>query len=562
MGRTSPEQPNHLESQSEVAPAIDELGPSQIIEVLHTYARALRERRKGIDKLNVYPVPDGDTGTNMSLTMQSVLTELKAAAHDDMHAIATAVSKGATLGARGNSGAILAQVLRGIAETVKEKSSVGPNDLAEALERARSASYQAVLKPVEGTILTVVSAASAAAQKSATEGHKLRDQLHHVHQAAADALARTPELLPVLKQAGVVDAGGSGFMLLVDALRYVATGEPLPGAKDDLDEVHEPDIHDLHSEISELRYEVMFLLDAADERIPEFRAAWAAMGDSIVVVGGDGMWNCHIHADDIGPTIEAAIAIGRPHQIRITDLQEQAQHVHGEDWTHDGAEYQESHFENVSVVAVISGNGMRAAFRSLGVSQIVSGGQSMNPSVGELLDAVNGCKSHDVLVLPNNKNIIPSARQLDELSSKSVRVLPTINPAVGLAALVHLDPEDSGEANFERLCSIVGSIRSGEITQAVRDAQTSIGAIKKGQWMAICNDEIVAVAPSMDEALLHLIGTMVDVNTEVVTLFEGAGATQQATEVFVNAVQEQFGGVVVETIAGEQSLYPYLLSAE
>lgn len=537
------------------------LKASHLRETLQNYAEALKARRKGIDRLNVYPVPDGDTGTNLSLTVQSVVKELKNAVTDDMKSVSAAISKGAVMGARGNSGAILAQALRGIAESVKDKASIGPRDIADALEKARDSAYQSVLKPVEGTMLTVMSAAADAARKSADLGHSLKEQMDHVRQASADALARTPDLLPVLKHAGVVDAGGKGFLLFIDALRYVVTGEPIPCAEDeDGDDESFPDVSSAHSEISELRYEVMYLLDAKDSKIQKFKQMWAEMGDSIVVVGGDGLWNCHIHTDDIGPTIEAGIEAGRPYEIRITDLQEQAGAEHGGAW---GSSADDSGEEEVAtaVVAVVNGAGLQKIYKSFG-ARIVSGGQSMNPSVEDLLTAVNAAPSNDVIILPNNKNIRAAADQVNGLSEKNVTVVPTTSVVAGMSALVSYDALAALDVNTTAMAEANDAIVCGEVTQAVRDSKAPVGAIKEGDWLGVTADGIGVVASTLPDALVQLVETLVGDDHEILTVVEGEGATAEAIDALKTWLSQARPNIELDLHKGDQPLYPYFLGVE
>lgn len=552
------------------------LKASHLRETLHRYAEVLRERRKGIDRLNVYPVPDGDTGTNLSLTVQSVVKELKAALTDDMQTVSAAISKGAVMGARGNSGAILAQALRGIAESVKDKSSIGPSDIAEAFEKARAAAYQSVLKPVEGTMLTVLSAAAEAARKSADAGHALKEQMEQVRHASAEALARTPELLPVLKSAGVVDAGGSGFLLFIDALRYVVTGEPIPGVADeDADFADSPDVHAAHTELSELRYEVMYLLEAEDSKIPGFKQEWSALGDSIVVVGGDGLWNCHIHTDDVDPTIDAGKFVGRPYEIRITDLQEQAGAEHGDAWVADdpagdsGAEEvatggsAEVEKVTTAVVAVVNGEGLKTLYQDAGVTKIVAGGQSMNPSVEELLTAVEAVPSSNVILLPNNKNIRAAADQVNGLTEKTVVVVPTKSVVAGMCALLAYDSSATLSANAKTMNVASESIVTGEVTQAVRDTDSMVRPIKKGDWLGLTVDDgIAVVAPSLKDALVQLVEQLVGDDHEMLTLITGEGATSEATGAVKTFLSQGRPNVELEVHEGGQALYPYYLGVE
>ncbi|HKY64933.1 MAG TPA: DAK2 domain-containing protein, partial [Acidimicrobiales bacterium] len=412
---------------------LDHLGATELRTTVLAYRDALAAHREPINRLNVYPVPDGDTGTNMSLTLVSVCDDLEGAG-DGLGDVCTAISKGSLMGARGNSGVILSQVLRGLVSVIGENGGADGPTVARALRAATDAAYQAVMRPVEGTILTVVREATEAAEACVAGDPQsgLVPVLEAARDAGQTALDRTPELLPVLAEAGVVDAGGAGFLLLVDALLHVADGRPIPeprvgeGAVRSDAHLVEPAIHEAHGGVSDLRYEVMYFLEAPDEAVPAFKDVWAGIGDSIVVVGGDGIWNCHIHTDDIGAAIEAAVDCGRPRQIRVTDLLEQ---VEEERWvreaTDDAIVEVPPHVTEpvtTAVVAVAAGDGIKRIFYSLGVQGIVAGGQSMNPSTADLLAAVEAVPADQVVILPNNKNIVPVAEQVDSQTTKTVRV--------------------------------------------------------------------------------------------------------------------------------------------
>ena len=416
------------------------LGAPELRSVVRGYRDALRAHQTAINRLNVYPVPDGDTGTNMALTLESVCAELDGA-DADLPATCKAISHGSLMGARGNSGVILSQVLRGMSEVLRDGDGDG-RTFAAALAAASEAAYGAVMRPVEGTILTVVREASQAATESAAAGSELCAVVEAARARGAEALAHTPELLPVLKTAGVVDAGGAGFVLLLDVVLHELDGRAVPEPED----IGELDVaalqagdHDEHH-VGDLRYEVMYFLEAPDGTIPAFKDVWAGIGDSIVVVGGDGIWNCHIHTDDIGAAIEAALDCGRPRQIRVTDLIEQ---VEEERWVREGVaagagDEEPLHVNTpvtTAVVAVATGDGIRRIFYSLGVQRIVTGGQSMNPSTAQLLEAVESAPADEVVILSNNKNIIAVAEQVQSQTKKTVRVVPTRGITEGFAAL-------------------------------------------------------------------------------------------------------------------------------
>ena len=363
-------------------------------------------------------------------------------------------------GGRGNSGVILSQLLRGFADGLDGGTPSGladGSDLARALVIADELARKAVMRPVEGTILTVASGAADGARRAAADGRPLLDVAEAAHAGAGEALARTPSLLPVLEEAGVVDAGGAGYVLLFDALLHVLDDRPMPvppkatvaSAPDNrsgADRRADP----ARDGLSGPRYEVMYLLEAPDETIPSFKEVWAGVGDSIVVVGGDGLWNCHIHTDDIGAALEASMDAGRPRNIRVTDLLEE---VEEERWVREAAltagsgpaARRPGPAPATGVVAVASGDGIARIFRSLGVEGLIAGGQTMNPSVAELVEAVDALGSNEAVLLPNNGNIRPVADRVAELSHKPVWVIPTESVAEGFAALLAYDPEADGD---------------------------------------------------------------------------------------------------------------------
>ena len=400
---------------------VSSLTTKNVVEALSSFHAALGDHKESINRLNVYPVPDGDTGTNMFLTVASVLEELNGVDPNDRTAVCGAISHGSLMGARGNSGVILSQVLRGMSNRFAQANEIDAEVLAVALSEASVAADGSVMKPVEGTILTVVREVAKAARDAANSESILRTVELALEEGEA-ALDRTPEQLEVLREAGVVDAGGAGFLLLLHAFLSIIDGRELPEATEEgpFVAVTEPPIGD---ELSELRYEVMYLLNAPDQSIEEFKKIWAGLGDSIVVVGGDGLWNCHIHTNDIGPTIEAGIEVGRPERIRVTDLSEE---VMEERWVREAAEVGKIDERVVAdevpcaVVAVSPASGISRIFHNLGVQELVLGGQSMNPSTSELLDAVERAPGEEVLILPNNSNIVAVAQAVDAETSKTV----------------------------------------------------------------------------------------------------------------------------------------------
>ncbi len=545
---------------------LQRLGWYELVAVATAYRDALRSHQERINRLNVYPVPDGDTGTNMALTLESVVGELSSRGGEDVASVTAALSYGALMGARGNSGVILSQILRGVADAARDGDGLDADTLADGLCRAREGAYQAVQQPVEGTILTVIAAAAEAVPK----GTPLVDNLESARAAAADALERTPQLLPVLARAGVVDAGGAGLLLLFDAMLHVADGRPLPDAPADdvaapAGELGVPGIRE--GDERGPRYEVMYLLEASDEAIPSFRDVWAGVGDSIVVVGGDGMWNCHIHTDDIGAAVEAALDAGRPRQIRVSDLYDQ---VEEERWVREarasGADLIDlAPVEPVgcAVIAVCSGDGIRRIFHSLGVHQVVSGGQSMNPSTAELLAAIEAAPAGQVIVLPNNKNIVAVAEAAAAEATKAVRVVPTRGIPEGFAALLEYDPEGDVDDNATQMGASAARIVAGEVTRAVRAGESAAGPIAAGDWLGLSRNGVEVVAPTLADAATGLLQRLVDADHHgIVTIIAGDEATPADNRRVTEWLAEHHADVTAEVHHGGQPLYPYLFSIE
>lgn len=628
------------------------LDSDELAEAIRAYRAALDRHRVTIDRLNVYPVPDGDTGTNMALTLAAVTEEIDRAGASRAD-VCRAISHGALMGARGNSGVIVSQLLRGLAATLAPSDESGarpgaepsgaepPIDaglLARGLVAASEAADGAVMRPVEGTILSVARVAAQAAQHALGSLHDdgpsdgreaLVAVLESARRAGQTALEATPQQLAVLADAGVVDAGAAGYLLLLDALLSVADGRPLPTDLDLPAEVsaviahgnagaHAPHgsgdpaaeqraelhrhldaedraDHDAHDP-SGTRYEVMFLLAAPDENIDVFKTAWGALGDSIVMVGGDGLWNCHIHTDDIGPVIEAGIDAGRPHRIQITDLYEQVAGLgaHGAHASqrdahagqvgvgegHGPQAAERSGHDDISglagrgtatadrpqvqcaVVAVSPAAGLDELFASLGCHELVTGGQTMNPSTAEVLAAVAAAPSQQVVVLPNNSNIVPVARQVDVHTDKQVKVVPTTSVPAGLAALIGFDPGASADANAVSMSDAADAVLAGEVTQAVRDTSGSAGNVAAGEWIGLDDGGISAVGDSAATAAIGLLAHMLQPAHEIVTLIEGAGAQAAETDEVAEWLAEHWPDVEVEQHVGGQDHYPYLFGIE
>ena len=549
----------------------DRLGADGLRATMEWFRDALAMHRDVINQLNVYPVPDGDTGTNMALTLETVVTEVSAAGQE-MAEVCRAISHGSLMGARGNSGVILSQILRGLAETVGAAGHVDPPVLAGALKQASAAADEAVSTPVEGTILTVVRDVATAAAEAVEEGvDGLVQMVEGCQQAGRASLDRTPELLPQLARANVVDAGGAGFLLFLDALATAMDGRPLPdpppvdptaGVGAAVAGVDDP--HGVVDDAGGTRYEVMFFLETDDDRISEFRSAWEAIGDSIVVVGGDGLWNCHIHSNDIGASIEAGIGVGRPYDIRVTDLFDQVEHVESHTAAEIGGTVTTIAGEPVctAVVAVSIGAGVRRMFESLGVRAVIAGGQTMNPSTEHFVQAVDQLGAAEIVLLPNNKNIVPVAERVDDCTDAVVRVVPTKGIAEGLAALMAYDPSATADQNQEAMADAASEVVTGEVTQAVRDTESELGSIAAGQWLGLDRGGLRVVAPSAVQAATGILAEIIGDGHELVTVIAGADAASTDVGAVSSWLAEHYPDIEVEVHEGNQPLYPFHFGVE
>ncbi len=538
--------------------ALETLDSKNLANLMYCFRDALQDHKESLNSLNVYPVPDGDTGSNMVATLNSVVSEIESLEENpELENIIEAISHGSLMGARGNSGVIISQILRGFVSEIKSASrkTIDANLFSEALSAASSAAYEAVGNPVEGTILTVVRETAEAAEKAASEESDLLPVAEIAREAAKHSLDSTPELLPVLARAGVVDAGGSGFLLMMDSLLHVIDDRPMPEPEVVTVSVDSL-ILDVHDETSNsgTRYEVMYFLEAPDDLIPDFKKAWSEIGDSIVVVGGENIWNCHVHTNNIGAAVEAGISVGKPYEIRVTDLFEEVAENHHD---HDVADP-----VGCSVIAVANGDGIGEIFRSLGATRIVKGGQSMNPSTADLLEAAEATASEHVIILPNNSNIVAVAEQVDLQTSKTVRVVGTHTVTEGFASLLGYDPEATSDKNQTGMSQASQMVESGEITTAVRESTTEIGEIKKGDFLGLQKGKVTVIAETIVEATKNLLKEMISDEHEIVTLVTGEDSNQKETDEITAWVDAEYEVIEVEVHAGGQPLYPYYIGIE
>jgi DAK2 domain fusion protein YloV len=523
----------------------------------------LKRHAAAINALNVFPVPDGDTGTNMLLTMQAALEEINAGSDDSVASVAQATAHGALMGARGNSGVILSQMFRGMASSLKDKKQFDGADLAAALAEGSTTAYKGVIKPVEGTILTVGREAAEAAQ-AAVEGG-VTDFLPVMEQAvigARESLARTPMLLSVLRDAGVVDAGGQGlYVILEGAMRYLR-GEPM-----ETDESVEPVPSALVSAPAEGEMEwgycTEFILQGQGLNLDEIKGRISAYGDSALVVGDESTVKVHVHTFRPGDVIGYASGKGTLHNIKIDNMQDQhREYLIVSDDTAGVPAGSDQETDGVAVVAVVSGTGLQDVFTSLGVRTIVPGGQTMNPSTQELLQAIDGLAEREVIVLPNNDNVVLAAQKAKELSQKNVIVVPSETIPQGISALLAFNFQAGLNKNAEAMNEAIHNVRTAEITRAIRSASINGLEVREGEIIGLVDGDLTATGKTIEEVALQTLEQMNAAEREIIAAYYGEDVTEAQARDLLTKLQERYPNQDWELIEGGQPHYHFIISAE
>ena len=525
-------------------------------ELFAAAARALNDRIEEVNRLNVFPVPDGDTGTNMSLTMNAVLTDLeRLAPNAPVAEITDAITHGSLMGARGNSGVILSQMLRGMCEVATRSTAFTPEAIASALERSRVVAFQAVRKPVEGTMLTVLKDTAIAARSAVGAETSLDDFLDIVVQAAYDSVKRGPDLLPVLKENGVVDAGGFGLAILMEG--FVAALEGHEFRERDISTAEAPlrvmPVDDWNDE--EYLYCTEFLLHGAEVDRTVIEEYVSEKGGSELVVGDRETYKIHVHTDDPGTVLKWATGLGEVSEVHVHNMRLQTA-----DRTQQ-MDREKAPTKSVGFVAVAAGDGLVEILKSLGADVIVSGGQTMNPSTADLLEAVSRVDAASVVILPNNRNIIMAAQQVVGLSSKPVAVVPTTAIPQAFAALLAYDGSDDLAAVAALMEDAALEVRSAEITRAIKDSSGKVGAIKKGQLIGIVDHDIEAVGESLEQVARDLVQVIMK-GGETLTVLAGEDLTDEVLAALVEQLQAEYPSLEVEGHRGGQPVYSVLLAVE
>ena len=537
-------------------------------------AKNLDSKKDWINELNVFPVPDGDTGTNMTMTIMSAAKEVSSLTEPTMAELAKAISSGSLRGARGNSGVILSQLFRGFCKVIKEYDEIDVTILCEACQKAVETAYKAVMKPKEGTILTVAKGAAEKALELSDETEDVVTFVEEVIKQAEYVLDQTPEMLPVLKQAGVVDSGGQGLVQVLkgayDALigkeiDYTIEGAPTGAAPAKISAETEAEIKFGYCT------EFIIVLNApmSDNEEHAYKAFLESIGDSIVVVADDEIVKTHVHTNDPGLALQKALTFGSLSKIKIDNMREEHQEKLIKDAEKAAAQQKEQEAEKeeprkpMGFIAVSIGEGMNEIFRGLGADYLIEGGQTMNPSTEDMLAAIDHVNADHIFILPNNKNIIMAANQAAELTEdKDIIVLPTKTIPQGIVALVNYIPDYTAEENKEAMLAELDSVKTGQVTYAVRDTEIDGMQIRQNDYMGIGDKAILAVGTDLKETTMKMIDAMVDEDSAIVSIYYGADETEEHAQEIGKMIEEKYPDVEVEINCGGQPIYYFVISVE
>lgn len=541
-------------------------------EMILAGAQNLSQNASAVDALNVFPVPDGDTGTNMNLSMTSGAREVEQMDTDDIGKVGSALSKGLLMGARGNSGVILSQLFRGFSKNIETKKEINALEFAAALQAGVDMAYKAVMKPVEGTILTVAKDAAKKAMILAEKETDITALMTAVTEEAEASLNRTPELLPVLKEVGVVDSGGKGLLCVYEGFLASLKGETVPqkAVLPSLDDMVSAEHHKsaqsmMNTEDIEFGFctEVMVRLDQTKREFDEgtFRQDLSQFGDSLLVIADESLAKVHIHAEEPGNVLNYAQHYGELIKIKIENMREQHTSIISQESKPADNETPPAK-QPYGIVTVAMGEGIADLFKSIGASVVIEGGQTMNPSTEDIVDAVKSVNADTVFILPNNSNIIMAANQAASVVDEQVFVIPAKTVPQGMSALLAFNPDQEAEANEANMLSAIQQVKSGQVTFSVRDTHIDGKDIKKGDFMGILNGTIIGTSENQLSAAKMLLSEMIGEDDEIVTILYGEDASQEEAEELEAFLSEKYEEIEVEIHNGKQPLYSYIISAE
>ncbi|HLR01845.1 MAG TPA: DAK2 domain-containing protein [Virgibacillus sp.] len=534
-------------------------------------ARHLANNAEKIDTLNVFPVPDGDTGTNMNLSMTSGANEVKKIKSANVSDVSGAFAKGLLMGARGNSGVILSQLFRGFSKMMETKETLSSMEMAEAFDNGVKTAYKAVMKPVEGTILTVAKDAAEKAMAIAEKEKRVDVFMEAVLNEAKASLKRTPELLPLLKEVGVVDSGGQGLVTIYEGFVAVLKGEDLPEediSEADMDEMVNAEHHKIAQDFmdtSEIKYGYCteFMVELEADKLKEhpfdedtFRKELSERGDSLLVVSDEEIVKVHVHTEYPGEAMTLGQRFGSLINMKIENMRKQHTAIVGEN-TREKKEK-----EDFAIISVVMGSGIKSLFESLGATHVIEGGQTMNPSTKDITDAIENANAHKVIILPNNKNIIMAAEQAAELADGNVAVIPTKTIPQGISSILSFQPDIELEANREQMTMAIEDVKSGQVTYAVRDTQIDGITIEKGHYMGIYDGDIKATAKDEQDTVKLLLKEMITEDDEILTVLYGEDVSREDMDDLMASLETSYPDMEIEIHEGNQPIYSYILSVE
>lgn len=552
------------------------LDGKRFAEMVAVGANHLSTNAKYVDALNVFPVPDGDTGTNMNLSMTSGAKEVRNNVQDHIGRVGLALSKGLLMGARGNSGVILSQLFRGFSKYIEQKSEINASEFAQAFEAGVQTAYKAVMKPVEGTILTVAKDAAKRAVEAAEKSDDIVKIMEAVVKEAKASLKRTPDLLPVLKEVGVVDSGGQGLVFVYEGFLANLKGEQLPDNPSDLPNMEELVSAEHHMSVQghintediEFGYCTEFMVKFEPEKLSHnpfseenFRQDLSEYGDSLLVIADENVVKVHIHSEQPGTVLSYGQKYGSLINMKIENMREQHTNIVGEQHRTEVPPKRKEKLE-YGIVTVSMGSGIAELFRSIGAHAVIEGGQTMNPSTEDIVKAIKEIHAEKIIILPNNKNIIMAAEQAAEVSEEDVIVVPSKTVPQGLAALLAFNPTADLEANKDGMSEALAHVKTGQITYAVRDTNIDGIEIAKDDYMGIADGKIILKDKDRAKAAIELLKNMLDEDSEILTVLKGEDATEEDVQVVTDFVAQQFENVEIEVHDGKQPLYAFIFSIE
>ncbi|WP_055071003.1 DAK2 domain-containing protein [Clostridium massiliamazoniense] len=533
--------------------------------MMQNASNRLESQSDYVNSLNVFPVPDGDTGTNMSMTFKASVKEIDGFNSDNIGEVSKKLSKGALMGARGNSGVILSQILRGISKGLDGKATVSVKEFAAAIEEGAKAAYKAVMRPTEGTILTIIRTAGEVAM--ASNANCMEELMVDVCRECKIMLDKTPEMLPALKKAKVVDSGGMGLLIILEGMLEALKNDlkievPAKVASEKSVEVSAQST--VNADDIKFGYCTEFIILGDANKANEFRDEIESLGDSMIVVGYEDVIKVHIHTNDPGKVLQKAVTIGELSKIKIDNMREEHRHMvaNAEDFARAEEAAVEAEAKKYAFISVAMGSGMKDIFKDLGVDYVIEGGQTMNPSTQDMVDAINKLNAEHIFILPNNKNIIMAANQAAEVSDKDIRVIPTKTIPQGITCITMFNAEEDVDTNEAELKEAMENVQSASVTYAVRDTEMDGLEIKEGNILGLLEGKIKEVGEDPYEVAKDLLDQMCNEESELITIFYGSDCKEDEVENFIESIEEKYSDYDVQCYKGDQPLYYFIMAVE